>query len=213
MTNIKNNRMSEQQVTKDWNFNVQFPTNSNFVNRITGLSFETSKSSGNPMLKLECEVIAPETVDVGGELVNISGVKTTSYYVTKVVGDDEKSLESSQKCLDRLVGNNPENPGLIRILFPDNPEYADNFNPENPDNEVLKKAEGLCVLTAMSAKPEERRASPTGEQIAAAKAKGQRPQGDIMKNPRTGKPLVSYRPQINEIFALAPEGAGANKPY
>jgi hypothetical protein len=204
--------MSEQ-TAKDWNFQIQFPTNSNFVNRITSLTFETAKSSGNPMLKLECEVISPETVDVAGELVNIAGVKTVSYYTTKVIGDDDKSIEASSKCLERITGNNPERPGLLRILFPDNPEFCDQFNAENPDNDMLKKAEGLCILTAMSAKAEERRATPTAAEIEAAKAKRQRPQGAIMKNPRTGKPLVSYRPQVNEIFALAPEGAGANRAY
>lgn len=203
--------MSEQ-TAKDWNFQLMFPTNSNFINRITALTFEQS-NAGNTMLVMDCEVISPETVDVAGELINIAGVKTKNWYVTKVLGDDDKSIETSENMLERLTGKDAERPGLLRILFPDNPEYADDFNPENPDINVLKKAEGLCVLTAMSSKAEERRATPTAAQIEAAKSTRKRAQGDVMKNPRTGKPLVSYRPQINEIFALAPEGSGANKPY
>lgn len=201
--------MSNVEQAKDWNFKIQFPSNSNFINRIKSVEFGPAKSSGNPMLTVKCEVISPEVVDVAGELVNIAGVETTNYYTTKVVGDDKRSGE----VIERLVSTNPEQPGLLTILFPDNPEFVSEFNPENPDQTVLKAMVGKCIMTSMSPKVEPMTATPTSEQIEDAKAKRIRPVGSPMKHPVTGKPLTSYRPQINEVFALAPEGAGANRPY
>lgn len=204
----KQKHMSTENV-KDWNFKIQFPSNSNFINRIKSVEFGPAKSSGNPMLTVKCEVISPEVVDVAGELVNIAGVETTNYYTTKVIGDDERSTQ----VLERLTGTNPEQPGLITILFPDNPEFVKDFNSENPSQDTLKAMVGKCIMTAMSPKVEPMTATPTSEQIEDAKAKRQRPVGSPMKHPVTGKPLTSYRPQINEVFALAPEGAGANRHY
>lgn len=197
--NIKH---KDKHMAEQWNSTIQFPTDSNFINRITGAEFKQSKSSGNPMIQLDCEVISPEVVDVGGEQVNIAGVTTINYFTTKTAFDDEKSAKNLKRCKE-----------LIAKLFPDKPEYVEQFNPENPDADMLKAMVGLCVLTQMSPKTEERRKNPTSEQIAKAKEMKAYPQGDVMKHPVSGKALVSYRPEIREIFALAPEGAAANKPY
>lgn len=196
---------------EQWNSNIQFPTDSNFVNRITSVDFGPSKSSGNPMFTIKCEVITPEVVDVGGEQVGIAGVETTNYFTTKtfVKGkdgslsvDEEKSAKNLKNCKE-----------LIGKLFPDKPEYLEQYNPENPDAEMLKAMVGLCILTQMSPEKEEKTKNPTSEEIAKAKAKGEYPKGQVMKHPVTGKPLIAYRPQIKEIFALAPEGSAVNKPY
>lgn len=201
--------MSTEQA-KDWNFKIQFPSNSNFVNRLKGVEFGPAKSSGNPQFTVKWEVISPEVVDVAGELVNIAGVETTSWYTTLVPGNDEKS----KAAVERLTTSDPEKPGLLYLLFKDtNPEFVEQFNPENPSAEMMKAMVGKCVLSAMSPKVETMKATPTAEQMEAAKAKNVRPEGSVMKHPVTGKPLIAYRPQINEIFALAPEGAGANRPY
>lgn len=194
-----------------WNSNIQFPTDSNFVNRITSVEFGPSKSSNNPMFTVKCEVISPDAVDVGGEQVGISGVETTNYFTTKTFVkekdgstsiDEVKSAKNLKNCKE-----------LIAKLFPDKPEYLENYNPENPDAEMVKAMVGLCILTQMSPKIEPKRKNPTSEQIAKAKALGKHPEGDVMNNPVTGKPLTRYTPEIREIFALAPEGAAANKPY
>lgn len=192
-----------------WNSSIQFPTDSSFVNRITAVEFKKSKSSGNPMLQIDCEVISPEVVEVGGEQVNIAGVSTINYYTTMTVDDAEKSAKNKE----RLCSTKADKPGLLRLLFPDKPEYADNFNPENPDAEMLKAMVGLCILTHMAPKTEPKRKNPTSEQIAKAKETRTFPEGSIMKHPVTGKDLISYRPEIREIFALAPEGSAVNKPY
>jgi hypothetical protein len=53
---------------------------------------------------------------------------------------------------------------------------------------------------------QDRRKSPTAEQLA----KGQK-QGDVMINPITKKPLTQHYPKIGEIFGLAP--TDTNKSY
>lgn len=193
-----------------WNFKIQFPTDSNFINRITSFSFGESKSSDNPMYTMECEVITPTSVNIGGEDIEIAGVKTLNYYTTKVIGDEEKSA----KCLERLTGTNPERPGILRILLgAQADELLKDFNPENPNPEIEKAIKGKCILTMMSPEIVEQRKNPTLEQIEEAKKKKKRAEGDVMKHPVTGKPLVGYRPLIREVFCLAPEGAAANRPY
>lgn len=187
---------------EQWNSKIQFPTDSNFINRITSVDFGPSKRSGNPMFTIKCEVISPEVVDVGGEQVGIAGVETINYFTTKSIGDEEKSAKNLKNCKE-----------LIAKLFPNNPEYVEQYNAENPDEGMKKAMVGLCILTQMSPKTEPRTKNPTSEQIAVAKAKGEYPVGDVMKHPVTGKPLVGYTPEIREIFALAPEGAAAGKPY
>lgn len=189
-------------MAEQWNSSIQFPTDSSFTNRITSAEWGPSKSSGNPMFTIKCEVISPEVVDVGGEDVSIAGVESINYFTTKTAGNDDKSAKNLKTCKE-----------LIAKLFPDKPEYVTDYNPENPDADMVKAMVGKCVLTQMRGKAEPRTKNPTSEQIAAAKAVGKHPVGDVMKNPVTGKPLSRYVPEIQEIFALAPEGAAANKPY
>jgi len=200
-------------MSKTWNKNVQFPTDSDFVIRITGASFGPSKSSGNPMITAEWEIVSPSEKEIGGEAYEMAGIASNPmshlYYGTKTVGDEEKS--ANQK--DRLCSSSVETPGFLRLAFPDKPEYADNFNPDNPDAEMLKALEGLCFFAQMSPDTVQERKNPTQAQIEEAKAKGIRAEGDVMKHPLTGKPLVSYRPKVRNIFGLAPSAVGAGKPF
>lgn len=194
-----------------WNSNIQFPTDSDFVNRIIGVTFGPSKSSGNPMITVECEVLQPTEKEVGGEMVDVSGVKTINYFTTKVIGDDEKTAKNVARLTGTGDAVNP--PGLIRVLFPDNPEYADKFDPENPDAEMLKAMKGKIILTQMYPEEVEKRKDPTSEQITKAKESKKKAQGDVMKNPITGKPIINYWPKIGTIFGLAPAGIGEKQPY
>lgn len=185
-----------------WNFKVQFPTDSNFVNRITNATFGPSKSSGNPMITIETEVVSPAEVEIGGELYNISGVKATIYRTTKNLSDAEKAENNLKQCKE-----------FIAMLFPDKPEYAEKFDPENPDQAMLNEMKGLLILTQMSPDVDEQRKTPTAEQIEKAKKNGTRPEGDVMKHPVTGKALISYRPQIREVFGLAAANAAGAGQY
>lgn len=80
-------------MAKKWSAAVMIPTSSEYANRITGASFSPSKSSGNPMVTVECEVVTPQEVEVGGEQVNIAGVSTTNYFVTTVIDPKTKTVD------------------------------------------------------------------------------------------------------------------------
>jgi len=79
---------------------------------------------------------------------------------------------------------------------------SDKLNFENPVLEL----KGKLVHALLYGKPEEQRRAPTKEQLA----KGLK-QGDIIKHPITGQPLVQYWPQIDEIYG--PANSDTNKPY
>lgn len=189
-------------MAKDYNSKMQLPTSDNYVNRITFAEFVDSKTSGNPMIHFTSEIVSPEVVSINGEDVNIAGTTVEHYYTTTTIGDDEKTAANRKRILD---DKNPDELGLYPRLGLD----PASFNPENPDVSVFK---GLVFLSAMGSKAEPQRKSPTAEQLA----KGQK-QGDIMKNPVTGKDMVFHKPYVKEIFGLAPSGVGSkatsNKPY
>ena len=75
-----------------WNSNIQFPTDSNFVNRIVEAEFGESKNSGNPMVTLELEVVTPAEVEIGGVMYNIAGVGCKQYYTTLCMDNGELYL-------------------------------------------------------------------------------------------------------------------------
>jgi len=180
----------------NWNASIQFPSDSCFVNRIISAKFAPS-NSGNPMITIESEVVQPETYNVGGQDINIAGVKVKSYYTCKVMEGDVVNEEKTAQARSRVfVSANPEQPSLWDKLGLDGSK-------EDPENPNVKQLEGICFYAQMSSRPDEQRKTPTAEQIALAKSKGQRALGDIMKNPVTGKALCKYWPQIDEIFGVA----------
>lgn len=182
---------------------MMFPTDSNYANRILGADFGNSKTSGNPMITIECEVVQPQEVEIDGVMVTIGGIKTTNYLTTQVLTKDGIDEEKTTSALKRVTD-------FLRPLFPDNPEYVDNFNPIAPDKDMLKALKGKIVLTMMESEVEERRKTPTVAQIEAAKKQNVRPQGDLMKHPMTGKVLINYWPKIREFFGPAPESVTSN---
>jgi hypothetical protein len=201
-----------KHMSKKWNASIQFPTDSCFINRVTEAKFSPSKSSGQPMITLEMEVVSPETYDIGGEQVEIAGIKTTQYYTTTIFQEDGKTVdeEATREAYKRVfVSGDSENPALFE-------RFGLDGRSEDPNNPNVKQLEGLCVYTQMSPDVEEQRKSPTKEQLDKAKkagVKNMREVGDIMKNPITGKAMVRYWPKVREIFGIAPSNAAANKPY
>lgn len=188
-------------MAKKWSAAVMIPTSSEYANRITGASFSPSKSSGNPMVTVECEVVTPQEVEVGGEQVNIAGVSTTNYFVTTVIDPKTKTVDEEATAKKR---------GQFREFWE---KCGLDSSEINWDNIEVKKLEGKVLLTQMESEMEEKRATPTAEQIAKAKEKGVRPEGTIMKNPVTGKPLVNYWPKIREFFGLSPDQTPSANPY
>lgn len=186
-----------------WNANMQFPTDSNFVNRITGAEFGPSNSSGNPMITLHTEVVSPQEVEIDGKMVNIAGVKSIQYYVTDVKDDPEKT----RSCRDRIT-NNDEGPN--KGLWPKLGLDPATINWDNID---VKPLLGKLILTQMSPDIEPQRKNPTMAQIEAAKKLNKRAEGDPQTNPLTGAPLINYWPKIRQIFGLAPNQGDVNVPY
>lgn len=180
-----------------------FPTASDYKNRIVDASFGPSNRTRNPMITLSLELEAPEeieSVDDKGDVkpYTVAGVvKTKFYLVTAVIPPDGASdaeiaeaAEKTENCRKRCsefftsIGINP-----------------DTVNWENPDLNPIK---GKLIYTEMEANVVEKRKNPTQAQIAKAKAKGEEPLGDIMKNPITGKPRVDYWPKVVCVFGSVP---------
>jgi hypothetical protein len=195
--------------TTNWNASIQFPTDNCFANRVVSAKFAPN-NNGNPMITLELEVLTPETYEVDGQLISIAGVKAKHMAVVKNTDSEmseEELAESNAKCNARVFEGTPDKPALFELFGIDGKTVDKN----NPD---VKQLEGKIVLTAMSARKEEKRKTPTSAQIAAAKEKGVKPEGDVMKHPITGKKLCNWWPQIDDIYGLAPDQTiGNNKPY
>lgn len=157
-----------------------FPSDSDYILRVIGATFGPSNSSGNPMITLKFEVVSPSEREIGGEVYSVAGVKCEGYFTSSVMGDAEKTTKKRQG-IDLLH----EKFGLEKT----------NINYDNID---VKPFLSKCVYAVVDCKPEEKRKAPNAEQIA----KNQK-QGDVMKNPITGKALVDYWPKLGEIFGLA----------
>jgi hypothetical protein len=176
----------------DYNKKMQFPNNDNYVNRITCVEFKESKSSGNPMLAITCEIVSPTTVEIAGKEVNVAGLETTSYYTTTVLEGAEVDTEETASKRERLEE-------LYAKLGLD-------FKNENWQNPNVKAFENKVILTAMGSEVKRMHKTPTAEQL-----KNGQKQGDVMKDPLTGKEMVFYEPKIIEIFGEAPQDHPAHK--
>jgi len=186
----------------NWNASIQFPTDTCFVNRITKATFAPSKT-GNVGITIETEVVTPTTYNVAGQDVNIAGVKARCAfpYMTKMFNEDGSvDVERTANARKRVfVSDNADKPSLWEVLDLDGSKE----DPENPNVEQLN---GMLVMVQMSSQEDIQRKSPTSEQIAKAKSTGKFPEGDIMKNPKTGKAMCKYWPRVDEIFGQAPDG-------
>lgn len=197
----------------NWNNSIMFPSDSQFVCRVTKATHSPSKTSGNPMITLGFEVVSPEDYQVGDKLVNIAGVSAnlSKYFTTKVLDDNEQEdVEETKSKREQVFGSSgdPDSLSLYEAFGLDGSK-------EDPENPNVKQFEGLCVYCQMSSKIEQTRKTPTAEQLAKAKKAGINPRdaGDIQKHPVTGKPMVKYWPQIDKIICKADATVAANKPY
>lgn len=166
-----------------YNRNMNLPQD-NYVMRVIEESFGPSKGSGNPMITLKMEIQHPDEMEIDGELVTVAGVIIERYLTTQVKEGGVINVEKTENCAKRLEDEYK----LFGLDFSD-------FNPENP----VLKFKGRLVHVRLYAKEQESRKAPTPEQ----KAKNQL--GDLIKNPITNKAVVSYQPQIAEVYGLAEE--------
>lgn len=185
-SNLLLNTMSQK-----WTSKIQWPRD-NYILRCTEEIFGASKESQNPMLTLKFEVDSPEEVNVAGELYNVAGARTTGYYVTQVMNEDGTLDEEKTANAQKRVRDLYEKFGLP----------SDNINFENPELGFKGKLQWALLY----ADEQQQRKSPTKEQLA----KGVK-QGDVIKHPITGVPLIAYYPKIDQFFGLATQAA--NKPF
>jgi hypothetical protein len=175
-------------MAQDYNRKLQFPTNDNYAIRITEAEFVESKRTGNPMIHYKSEVVTPATVDIGGKETNIAGVETDQYLIVTTLKNGEVDAEKTAANRERL-----------ETFWTNCGQDFSKFDTQNPDLSWMK---GIVLLVAMGCDVEAQRKSPTPEQVA------NKQQGDIMKNPITGKDLVYYKPKVTEVFGVQPKTSG-----
>lgn len=158
---------------------VQLPTD-NYLVRVIEEAFGPSKSSGNPMITLSCEIISPETVSIAGEDYNVAGTKIQpSYFTTKTMKNGEVDVEKTEYNKVRL----DELTTQFKM-----PAITD---PENPALGFKGKVVWAIVKSEAKAKTK----TPTQEQLEAGEKVG-----DVIIDPMTGEPVISYFPKIDKIY-------------
>lgn len=177
---------------------MMFPTDSNYVARCVNATFGEAKSSGNDQVAFDWEVVEPQEVEINGEMVNIAGIKCKTYatvtnYVDGIV-DDSKTTASRER---------------LKKLFEDAGLTFEGADFENLDVSGFK---GLLFYVKMDSTRQEQRKTASVAELEEAKKKGIHPSqaGAVMKNPATGKDLISYFPAIREVFGLC-ASTGATK--
>lgn len=177
---------------QQWNAKVLFPADSDYSNRVISVKYAPS-NAGNPQITLEMEVVSPVSKEIAGVEYNIAGCKTKNYYSINGYDKDTGEIDKDK------TKNNRQRITDLYTLFGLTP-------PTDFDVPLdVSGFKGKVVLTQMNSNITEMRKTPTAEQAS----KNQ--QGDIQKHPVTGKALIQYWPQVQEIFGLAPEGQSAVK--
>lgn len=184
---------------RKWSPSIQWPTASDYKLRILDAVFGPS-AKGNPMITLSLEVESPEEMEVAGEKFTVAG-QQLKYYITTGMSPVEGATDEQSAALAEKIEKMRK--GVVELLSKMGMK-EEQINWDNIDTTPLK---GKLIFSLVDAKPDERRKNPTAAQIAAAKAKGEEALGDIMKDPMTGQPLVTYWPKIVTIFGLVPGSA------
>jgi hypothetical protein len=180
---------------KQYNKEVQLPTDSNYVLRCLEATITASNNTGAPMVVNKWEITAPASVEIAGEEYSIAGTQITSRHVLKSIdkATGEVNEQKTATCT-RFVfeSGDKDKPSFYEALGYD-PKTIDRNNP--PLDYV-----GKSVYAQLSAKADPKRKTPTKVQVDKGEP------GDIMCHPVTKKPLNNYYPQIDQIFCLVPAG-------
>lgn len=174
----------QDQRTTVLNASKQLPRNQ-YTIRFTDEKNSPSKSTGNPMVTLEAEIVFPETIvsPFTGETLEIAGAKIKPIYMSLQVKDLETSAidtTKTQQAIDRYTD-------FMKKCGLDIPEEGiDNENP-------VMGFKGKVVDVILDSEEFVQRATPTPEQKAAGKP------GDEIKG-QDGKPIKSYKPFITLLL-------------
>lgn len=163
-----------------------------YVARCTSEEFGESKSSGNPMITREWEIVHPDSVVINGQKKIIAGISVKQYLPTIVFKEDGKTRDdtSSNKALSRLRDEN-SNLGLpCEAIDDENPELC---------------CKGVVADVILSSEESKQFKSPTPEQLAQGKK-----YGDPIKDDN-GKDVVVYRVKLDSV--LGRSSMVINNPY
>lgn len=165
------------------NASKQLPRN-RYAIRFLDEKHSPSKSSGNPMVTLEAEIVSPETVvsPYTGETLEIVGAKVKPVYMSLQSKDanGKVDMKGTQDAIDRYTD-------YMRKCGLEVPEEG--IDPENP----VMGFKGKVVDAILDAEEFIQRATPTPEQRAAGQP------GDPIKD-NDGKELKSYKPFIAMVL-------------
>lgn len=140
--------------------------------------FGESKSSGNPMITLEWEIVWPETVDIDGRTVEVGGTDNIMQYFSFNPTDEKKRNSAVQAYLDICALLNVPQDGLDT----DNPTL------------VLK---GIVADATLYAKDKPELDDPTPEERKEGKKAG-KPTLDS-----NGKAIINFEIKINQILGVS----------
>lgn len=174
----------QDQRTTVLNASKQLPKNAYAV-RFTDEKNSPSKSTGNPMVTLEAEIVSPETIvsPFTGETLEIAGAKVKPTYMSLQVKDPdtgEIDTKGTQAAIDRYADY------MKRCGLDVPKEGIDNENP-------VMGFKGKVVDVILDSEEFIQRTTPTPEQKAAGKP------GDEIKG-QDGKPIKSYKPFIAQVL-------------
>ena len=171
-----------------WDNQVKI-TNENVILRVIEESFGPSKESGNPMITLKYEVASPESINVAGVDYSIAGLKISpAYYVTNNLTDEEKAANNDKYCFG--PSGDKDRPSLYEVFEID----AAGIDKNNPKLGF----KGKLVHARINSEIKEITKAPTAEQLK----KGQKT-GDVVKNPKTGKPEYTAYPKVVKLYGIA----------
>jgi len=151
-------------------------------------AFGPSKSSGNPMITLSWEVVAPERVNINGTEKVIAGIKMDSYHTTINLGANGKRDDAkSEASLARLSET-------LKAL-----QLPTTIDDENPDLTVFN---GIVAEAVLDSDENTLKAKATPEQLAQGIKFGE----DVLDD--NGAPIKTYRPKISNILKRSTTAVG-----
>ena len=159
--------------------------NDRFIMRVLDAQFGTS-SSQNPMITLECEILKPTSVKIGGILYDeLDGIKPTpKFYLTLT----DKNKQNVDEAMERL--------GLEPIT-----------DIENPNTEQFKGIVFAALLqsqerTQMKANPDD----PKGKKVPVLDGRGQPVKLGWQMNYQLGNIIGRAEDEVTEELASRPAG-------
>lgn len=173
----------KEQRTSQLNASKQLPRNS-YAIRFLEETHSPSRSTGNPMVTLNAEIVHPETIvsPFTGETLEIAGAKLKPVYLSLQSKKEDGTIDT--KATQEAINRYTDYMSKCGLSVPE-----EGIDPENP----VMGFKGLVVDAILDSEEFVQRATPTPEQRAAGQP------GDEIKGP-DNQSLKSYKPFISMIL-------------